>query len=662
MSRATSPVRTSASSQREDPILKQILNRLEELTVTVNTLVKCDADRVQEIATLAKLIHKNPAVVTDDASSVHSMGQRTPGKGTHIHEGPSRRQSEPTAPEMSEDDEETEFEIANERRSNAFGEPRSRQCKATEALQMIQPLKGQDDCGVEEFIKSVRFARNHCKEPEILLRMIKVSKISGLAERSIRYTPAETYEELFESLRTQVKIPQTINGCRRHLQAIRQGTNESVQSYSLRFKEVFSELTYAIQAKHRGVARRLATEQEIEEYEYEIEYKKGKDNVVADALSRLHPTKPVITSDIHISPTGQMTETIPTTDELLQPLSPATEQMIKEIIDNKDDMSNIDLLNALTSDGSETETCDTNSIQHPQDEQLLNEYYAWKQGKDKVLHAKHTANREQFVQINKDMLGDFNDFRWFHNLNHLVELHSEDKTFRFGISSDFTKTEQLEIELMITFITRGSDKNLFLAFGDIRNYTKQEKLEIIREAHNGDYSMHLGENKTRERIKERHFWKSLDRDVEEFIKTCDICQKNKLTRIRPREEAIIPDTPLNPNDKIAMDLIGPFPKTKRGNTYILSIQDLLTKYLILIPMKDQRAESIINNLLEHYIYIFSSPKNILTDQGQNFVCKLMESFENAFKIKHVKTTSFHPQSNGSLENHLPNRNTIVKPR
>ena len=98
-----------------------------------------------------------------------------------------------------------------------------------------------------------------------------------------------------------------------------------------------------------------------------------------------------------------------------------------------------------------------------------------------------------------------------------------------------------------------------------------------------------------------------------------------------------------------MDILGPLPKTKRGHQYILSIHDELTKYLILVPLKTQQTESVWEALLDHYIYIFSAPKKILTDQGQNFISELMQKYEKAFKIKHIKTTSFHPQSNGSLE-------------
>ena len=99
-----------------------------------------------------------------------------------------------------------------------------------------------------------------------------------------------------------------------------------------------------------------------------------------------------------------------------------------------------------------------------------------------------------------------------------------------------------------------------------------------------------------------------------------------------------------------MDIFGPLIKTKQGNQFILSTQDQLTKYLVLIPLKDQTANLIINELLDHYVYIFSTPKSILTDMVRNFVCKLVDTFEEAFKIRHIKTTSFHPQSNGDFSN------------
>jgi len=39
----------------------------------------------------------------------------------------------------------------------------------------------------------------------------------------------------------------------------------------------------------------------------------------------------------------------------------------------------------------------------------------------------------------------------------------------------------------------------------------------------------------------------------------------------------------------------------------------------------------------------------LTDQGRNFISELMKKIAKLFKIRKFPTTTFHPQSNGSLE-------------
>ena len=99
---------------------------------------------------------------------------------------------------------------------------------------------------------------------------------------------------------------------------------------------------------------------------------------------------------------------------------------------------------------------------------------------------------------------------------------------------------------------------------------------------------------------------------------------------------MIPDTPKDPDDKIAMDIFDPLPITNSENEYISNVQDQLTKYLMLIPLEKANSESIIEGLFDHFIYIFRAPKSILTDQRQNFVSELIQNFENFFRIKHIK--------------------------
>ena len=112
---------------------------------------------------------------------------------------------------------------------------------------------------------------------------------------------------------------------------------------------------------------------------------------------------------------------------------------------------------------------------------------------------------------------------------------------------------------------------------------------------------------------------------------------------------VITDTPGTAFDKIAMDIVGPLQRTIRDNEYILTIRDQLTKYCVAIPLPDATATTIADALVKRFICVFGPPKAILTDQGQNFLSGLMKRVAARFRNKKVRTTAFHPQSNGSLE-------------
>lgn len=112
---------------------------------------------------------------------------------------------------------------------------------------------------------------------------------------------------------------------------------------------------------------------------------------------------------------------------------------------------------------------------------------------------------------------------------------------------------------------------------------------------------------------------------------------------------VITDTPGWAFDKIAMDIVGPLPRTNAGNEYILTIQDQLSKFCLAIPLPNQTAATIANKFVKRFITIFGPPKAVLTDQGRNFISDLMKKLAKYYRIRKFRTTAFHPQSNGSLE-------------
>ena len=135
------------------------------------------------------------------------------------------RSRNPTAtePEVT-DDESTVSTARNEPPGRNAGTSRwpmtINNLKVTDTLLTVETLYGKDDIGVEEFVKSVKFARNCINDQNSLLKMIIAQKISGHEKRNI-FCHISNYEELYEALRSQVSVLISKARSRTKLQNIR---------------------------------------------------------------------------------------------------------------------------------------------------------------------------------------------------------------------------------------------------------------------------------------------------------------------------------------------------------------------------------------------------------------------------------------------------------
>ena len=68
-------------------------------------------------------------------------------------------------------------------------------------------------------------------------------------EKALRYTPITNYEDLFSSLRLNIKQTGSVLALKSRLESCKQGQTEMVQIFSIRFKLLVNELRYAIQSK-----------------------------------------------------------------------------------------------------------------------------------------------------------------------------------------------------------------------------------------------------------------------------------------------------------------------------------------------------------------------------------------------------------------------------
>ena len=104
----------------------------------------------------------------------------------------------------------------------------------------------------------------------------------------------------------------------------------------------------------------------------------------------------------------------------------------------------------------------------------------------------------------------------------------------------------------------------------------------------------------------------------------------------------------HPFQRIAMEIIGPLPLTKRGNRFILTICDYTTRYPEAIALSSIEATRIATELIS----VFSRmgvPDEILTDQGPNFMSTQLEQVYQMLQVRRIRITSYHPQTDGLAE-------------
>lgn len=179
---------------------------------------------------------------------------------------------------------------------------------------------------------------------------------------------------------------------------------------------------------------------------------------------------------------------------------------------------------------------------------------------------------------------------------------------------------------------------------------KTNRNDIMSAHHDTPFGGHQGIERTTELIKERYYWKNMDIDIENYVKTCEKCNKKSATNV---EKAPVPmqlTTPVTrPFQKVAMDIVGKLPKTHKGNQYILTFQDHFSKYPEAFAIPDQKAETIAEIFVKEIICRHGTPEKLLTDQGSNFVGEILQEVCKLLHIDKIQTTAYHPQSNGILE-------------
>lgn len=171
---------------------------------------------------------------------------------------------------------------------------------------------------------------------------------------------------------------------------------------------------------------------------------------------------------------------------------------------------------------------------------------------------------------------------------------------------------------------------------------------VLQLAHEVPMAGHLGKHKTTKRILRRFYWPTLYKDVVDFCRSCQMCQK--ASKYRVVKAPLIPlPVVTEPFRCMAMDIVGPLPRTESDNRYILVMCDYATQYPEAVAVKAIDAEHIAEELVRIFGQVGIPEEEILTNQGSNFTSQLLSEIYQLLHVHPIRTTPYHPQTDGLVE-------------
>ena len=171
-------------------------------------------------------------------------------------------------------------------------------------------------------------------------------------------------------------------------------------------------------------------------------------------------------------------------------------------------------------------------------------------------------------------------------------------------------------------------------------YRKELSLLAHNEAHG------TGE-KTSEYLRRQQglWWPKMQRTVDAVVAGCDICARN-----RPAPMLAHPAQSLRigePFDRVAIDLVK-MPTSVDGYSYVLTIVDFFTRWAHAEPLFDKAARSVAQKLLGFFAD-FGTSRVLVSDNGKEFVAAVVKELNELAGVSARNTHAYSPWQNGHNE-------------
>lgn len=163
---------------------------------------------------------------------------------------------------------------------------------------------------------------------------------------------------------------------------------------------------------------------------------------------------------------------------------------------------------------------------------------------------------------------------------------------------------------------------------------------------------HQGVERTLELVRQRCFWPGMTGEVTRWCQECSRCQVSKdsgLGTVSYMGHVLAS----RPNKILAVDFLAAvytiyLEPSRNGMENVLVLIDVLTKYTLAVPTRDQRASTVAQVLGNEWFFKFGVLSCLHSDQGRSFEGALIQQLCVLYGVK-SRTTPYHPAGKGQCE-------------
>lgn len=168
---------------------------------------------------------------------------------------------------------------------------------------------------------------------------------------------------------------------------------------------------------------------------------------------------------------------------------------------------------------------------------------------------------------------------------------------------------------------------------------------VMKGNHDDPLFSHGGYYKTLARIKREYYWPQMQRDIRSFVSGCETCKAIKPTN----QTQMIPmgdqRVSYRPWQIIYIDFVGPFPRSKKGYSYLLVVVDGFSKFVNIFPLRNATSKAAVEHLENRIFLTYGVPEVLISDNGSQFISAEFNNFLNKYGVKKWLTARYHPQAN-----------------